>query len=327
MKRIKPFLVTGTVIFSLVVGIPTALVIPFQENHEASQAKETKKSESQLTIEVAIRRTANEQVENVSLENYVAGVVASEMPATFELEALKAQALASRTYIVKSILSGAGNEVTDTVDNQVYKSEKELKKQWGSEYETKIKKIEKAVKNTEGQVLTYDGEPITASFFSTSNGYTENSKDVWGGDYPYLQSVASPWDKETEKFLAKQTFSVAEVEEKLGVQVNSDGSVGTIISHTEGNRVANVKFSNKTLTGKDIRTKLALRSADFTWKQDGENIIIKTKGYGHGVGMSQYGANGMAMEGKTYKEIVKYYYKGVDITPIKKFQDELLVSN
>lgn len=319
MRRVNPFLIMGVILFSLIVIIPAALVLLFQEGDKPSATKE------KASVGVVVERESQEK-ETVSLEEYVIGVVAAEMPAAFEEEALKAQAIASRTYIVKNMVDGAGNEVTDTVKNQVYQNEEELKEKWGKDYDKKMEKIKEAVESTEGQVLTYNGELITAAFFSTSNGYTESSKDVWGGDYPYLQSVVSPWDKEVDRFLEEQVLSVAEVEEKLGVHLNGDNTVGTILSYTEGNRVAEVQFSGKRLTGKEIRTQLGLRSADFTWKQEGTDVIITTKGYGHGVGMSQYGANGMAKEGKTYKEILQYYYVGVDITPAEDFQEQMLAA-
>ncbi len=319
MTRIKPLIIIGAILITLIIGIPVVLVLPFQEERASSQTTE------QNDIQVVVERE-NQQEETVELEDYVVGVVAAEMPATFEIEALKAQALASRTYIVKSMVDGTGNGVTDTVKNQVYQNEEELKEKWGSEYDEKMEKVKEAVESTRGQVITYDGELITASFFSTSNGYTENSKDVWGGEYPYLQSVSSLWDEEVEGFLEEQTIPVAEVEEKLGVQLNSDGTVGTILSYTEGKRIDQVRFKEKIITGKEIREKLGLRSADFTWKQMGANVIVTTKGYGHGVGMSQYGANEMAKDGKKYQEIVQYYYQGVDIGSTEDFQTQMLAS-
>ena len=138
------------------------------------------------------------------------GVVASEMNASFEIEALKAQALAARTFVVQRMLSGGKKnnaDVTDTVKDQVYKSKDELKKQWGNNYENNLKKIEEAVSKTAGQVLTYDGKPISASFFSTSNGRTENAADYWGNDYPYLKSVDSPWDQASKVYERANIYS------------------------------------------------------------------------------------------------------------------------
>ena len=239
---------------------------------------------------------------------------------TFEDEALKAQALTARTYIVKKMLSKdkmgvpEGAEVTDTQLHQVYQSDEELRKKWGKDYDWKKSKVLAAVRATSGQILTYNGEAIDASFFSTSNGYTENSEDYWSNELPYLRSVSSPWDKNSPKFNSQKVMSVKDFEAKLGVRVGSDSTIGKIVERTTGKRVAKVDFNGKILTGKEIREALELQSSDFAWERKGSNIVISTKGYGHGVGMSQYGANGMAVEGKDYKEIVKHYYQGVEIS-------------
>ncbi|MEW8987197.1 MAG: stage II sporulation protein D, partial [Bacillus sp. (in: firmicutes)] len=252
-------------------------------------------------------------------DNYVTGVVASEMPATFELEALKAQALTARTYIVRQMISSEklevpdGALVTDTVQHQVFKNEEELRKIWGKDYSWKIEKIRKAVQETSGQILTYEGSPIDATFFSTSNGYTENAESVWQGALPYLKSVESPWDLNSKEFNGQKVVSVSDFERLLGVKVGSGDTIGKVVERTSSNRVSRVDFNGTVLTGQDIRTKLELKSTDFTWERKGNQIVINTKGYGHGVGMSQYGANGMAQEGKNYVDIAKYYYQGVEV--------------
>ncbi|HEY2420087.1 MAG TPA: stage II sporulation protein D [Neobacillus sp.] len=321
MKKFKPIIVLALSLIAATLLIPVILVLPFQEgkaNGKLGEKLTQSASPSPDTaVEVAVYRSTKSIVENVPLENYLIGVVAAEMPATFKEEALKAQALTARTYIVKKMLGKAqlnnpkGAQVTDTTSDQVYKSNDELKKQWGIDYDWKRKKILDAVRATSGQILTYNGEAITATFFSTSNGYTENSEDYWSGTYPYLRSVSSPWDKTSPKFNAQQVFSVQEFETKLGVKLGA--KVGNITSFTAGKRVGKVDFNGKILTGKEIREKLNLRSSDFRWDRKGDSIIVTTKGFGHGVGMSQYGANGMAEEGKNYQDIVKYYYQGVEI--------------
>jgi stage II sporulation protein D len=318
------FVVTAFVI----IMIPAMLVLPFSTDQADGKLSEKLEQQSQKkgekmeeidspAVEVAVYRTASKDIEKLPLESYIVGVVSAEMPADFELEALKAQALTARTYIVNQLMakdSGLpkGAHVTDTVQHQVYKNDEELRNLWGSDYEWKIKKITKAVHDTKGQILTYDGEPIYASFFSTSNGYTENSEAIWNSQ-PYLKSVPSPWDKISPKFYYKTAISISDFESKLGVKVPDGESIGTITARTPGKRVETVTISGKKLTGKKIRKALDLKSADFSWERKGNNIIITTKGYGHGVGMSQYGANGMALEGKNCEEIVKYYYKGVAV--------------
>ena len=319
--------------------IPAVLVFPFSKDETEAKlrdqlpaSKKTTMNMSKLedtSIEVAVLRSASNQVEKLPLEKYIVGVVAAEMPANFELEALKAQALAARTYIINQMLYGGNNnlngaDVTDTVKYQVYTDDAELKKKWGPEYDKNRQKIIKAVLETEGMILAYDNQPILAQFFSTSNGYTENSEDYWKNSYPYLKSVNSPWDRKSPKFLGSKTISVAEFEQKLGVKINNSQKIGTIEKRTSGDRVATVNFGGKRLTGKQIREKLDLRSTDFEWKRKGNSIIITTKGLGHGVGMSQYGANGMAQEGSSYKQIVQHYYQGINIISSDTLVDKIV---
>ncbi len=306
--------------------IPALLVLPFSKEDKDGKLSETVEEPIENvnttevpSVDVAVYRSVEQKIQTIPLESYVVGVVATEMYADFELEALKAQSLAARTYIVDLLLADnvvgvpKGADVTDTELHQVYLNDAELKKSWGSDYSWKIKKIKEAVNATKGQILTYGGKPITATFFSTSNGYTENSEDYWKSSYPYLKSVASPWDKSSPKFYNNEMISVADFQKKLGVKLPAGNEIATVKARTKGNRISKVVIAGKELTGKEVRESLGLKSSDFTLKRQGKNIIVTTKGSGHGVGMSQYGANGMAMEGKKYDEIVKYYYQGVQI--------------
>jgi len=335
MKKIKPLIVLASLLIALTLIIPAVLVLPFSGEHHVSgklgedlkkkggsQAKvaQATPSAADAAVEVAVFRSAKSKIENVQLEDYLVGVVAAEMNADFKDEALKAQALAARTYIVNKLISKdtmgvpKGAQVTDTQMNQVYKNDDELRKQWGVDYDWKRKKILDAVRATGGQILTYDGKPIDALFFSTGNGYTENSEEYWDGNFPYLRSVSSPWDTKSPKFTSQKVMTVKEFETKLGVKIGSGTTIGKIVQRTTGKRVGKVDFSGKVFSGREIRDKLDLRSSDFAWERKGDNIVITTKGFGHGVGMSQYGANGMAQEGSDYKAIVKHYYQGVEIT-------------
>ncbi|SFB04077.1 MULTISPECIES: stage II sporulation protein D [unclassified Bacillus (in: firmicutes)] len=330
MKKIKPLLVLAVILFAVTLIVPSVLVLPFSEEkvngklgEELKQPVEEAQSQeasADAAIDVAVFRAAKEVIEKVPLEQYLVGVVAAEMPADFEMEALKAQALTARTYYVKQMLTKEkiglpeGADVSDTEFHQVYRSDAELQKSWGKDYSWKKKKILDAVKATSGQILTYKGEAITATFFSTSNGFTENSEDYWSNAFPYLRSVESPWDVGTEKFSSENIYTVKEFENRLGVKLGDAATIGKITERTAGKRVSKVDFNGKVLTGKDIREKLELKSSDFTWERKGNQIVVKTKGYGHGVGMSQYGANGMASEGKNYKQIVQHYYQGVEIS-------------
>ncbi|MFD9626102.1 stage II sporulation protein D [Peribacillus muralis] len=340
MKAIKPMIILFIAVAFVIIMIPAVLVLPFSNDKTSGELAEKlvkeKKENSEVsanevgTVEVAVYRTTAKKIEKLAMESYLTGVVAAEMPADFEEEALKAQALTARTYIVNQLISKSklglpdGADVSDTIMHQVYLNNDELKKQWGSDYKSKMKKINKAIKETEGQILTYEGKPITATFFSTSNGYTENSEDYWQADFPYLRSVSSPWDKEeSPKFYNKVVVNTADFEQKLGVSLSSGTTIGTVVERTSGNRVGIVDIGGKKLTGKQIREKLGLTSSDFNWERQGQRIVITTKGSGHGVGMSQYGANGMAREGKSYEDIVKYYYKGVEVQSSNKWMNTM----
>ena len=336
MKQVKPIVTVVVFLFAAILLIPSLLVLLFPSSPTKGKLLRDEpdfdietalKEESK--VDVAVYRTEKDVVETIPLEEYVVGVVAGEMPANFEEEALKAQSLTARTYIIRQMMlaepdaSLKGANVSDTVNHQVYKDEEQLKEKWGLDYKKNLGKIRKAVYETRGQIITYDGEPITASFFSTSNGYTENAEDYWSNPLPYLKSVESPWDLESKEFLKKQTFTVEEFERKLGIRLQGS-DMGKILSRTPGQRVEKVSIGGKEFTGREVREALGLRSTDFTWERKGNEIIVTTKGYGHGVGMSQYGANGMAKEGKTYEEIIKHYYQGVSIVEAGSYIDKYL---
>lgn len=332
MKSLKPIVLVLAGLFLIILMIPTLLVAPFMNDPssgELSEDLQNKKGEQLMLgksmIDVPVYRSSSEKIENIPLEEYVIGVVASEMPADFEEEALKAQALAARTYVVKQMMFDKlpkvpeGAVVSDTTSHQVYKNNDQLKKQWGKDYNWKMTKIYNAVASTQGQILTYDNKPIDASFFSTSNGYTENSDEYWTAALPYLKSVESPWDEKSPKYHDQTVISVRDFEKKLGVKLGSGGEVGKVIERTSGKRVAQVDFNGKKLSGREIREKLGLRSSDFAWQLKGDQVVITTKGFGHGVGMSQYGANFMAQDGKKYKDIVSYYYQGAKVGSAEPF--------
>lgn len=332
MKSMKPIFIVAVILLALTIVIPSLLVLPTSKKKEPSSLEDEKfmvKNEISSTTEVAVFRHQTETIESLPLEEYIIGVVASEMPADFEMEALKAQALAARTYVVQHLLRGEkdtlpdGADITDTINHQVYRNKEELKKLWGKDFEWKYNKIREAVLATEGEIITYDNFPITASFFSTSNGYTENSEEYWQNPIPYLKSVESPWDKEAPNFVSEKEFTVKEFEERLGIDLGDGSDLGTITARTTGKKVATVKIGGKTFTGREIRQLLDLRSTDFTWMRKGDKIIVTTKGYGHGVGMSQYGANGMAREGKNYREIIQHYYQNIDIDHVNSFVDKI----
>lgn len=338
MKSIKPILISATLLITLTFIIPSLLVLFSKDEKAAVQEKAKVESPKKETSEVpepdvAVFRSESKEIETFPLEEYVTGVVAVEMPADFEVEALKAQALAARTYVVNFLLQTDDNSVpeganiTDTVTHQVFKNQDELKKLWGKDFDWKYKKVSEAVQATKGEILTYKDKPITASFFSTSNGYTENAEEYWKDKIPYLKSVESPWDSKAPNFESEKKIPVKEFENLLGVSIGSQKEVGKITSKTSGNKVATVQIADKTFSGREIREKLDLRSTDFRWVREGDSITITTKGYGHGVGMSQYGANGMAQAGKNYRDIVQHYYHDIHITEANQLFDKQLAFN
>lgn len=305
----------------------------------AQQVEEATQQESMLTPNqsqeepvVAVYLQAESRLEKVPLEDYVLGVVAGEMPAEFELEALKAQAIAARTFVVRRLWQGRGTDeqllkrgadVTDTTQHQVYISRDKLASYWpASQQEEYSEKLRQAVEETSGQVITYNGEPIEASYFSTSNGYTEAAVDYWGQDYPYLQSVVSSWDKQTSpRFEDEKVISIEQMYQQLGLtgkQASKKPKL-KVTARTTGKRVKTIDINNVSFSGKEVREKLELRSSHFDWKVNKDEIVFSTFGYGHGVGMSQWGANGMAKEGYQAAEIIAYYYKGVTIEQVSKF--------
>lgn len=331
-KQIKIVMGVAAIFFSACVVVPAFIVLPYQEKYggsltESIQPNVAKAVQASPSIVVSVLRSKSKQVEKIPLEEYVKGVVASEMPASFQMEALKAQALSARTFVIKEMLEKKGKvTITDTTKDQVYMSWDELQKAWGKDYKWKRQKIEQAVNGTLGQIILYQGQPIVAAFFSTSNGYTESSKDYWGGDVPYLQAVPSPWDAKSPVFNQQKVFSFSQFQTLLGVQITDD-NLGDITQRTQSERIQQLTIGGKTFSGKQVRELLGLNSSDFTWERKGDSIIVSTKGFGHGVGMSQFGANGMAEEGKGYKEIISYYYKGVQVGDIAPYKQVLVAKN
>lgn len=269
-------------------------------------------------MNIRVKRESTNLIEEVPFEDYVVGVLAGEMPVNFEIEALKAQAVAARTYVMKKMEANYKEDydVVDTVVNQVYISDQELREKWANEYESKINKIKQAVAETKGEYLTYDGKVIEALFFSTSVGKTENSEEIFSKALPYLRSVDSSWDEEVSPvFNDSFEFSLQEFYDRLNLEYSETLSF-KINKTTSTGRVKEATINGKVFTGSKIFSLLNIRSTFFDINQVGNNIIITTKGYGHGVGMSQYGALAMAKRGYSYREILSYYYQGTKLEKI-----------
>jgi stage II sporulation protein D len=257
-----------------------------------------------------IQLKTNGNVVTMNLEDYVEGVVASEMPITYQIEALKSQAIVARTFAMKKKSEGA--ILLNSTSNQTYKSESQQKQMWGSSYTTNYNKIRNAVDSTKGLVLTYNGKYIDALYHSISNSKTEMPKYVWGSSLPYLQSVSSNWDTKVKGFEVSKDVSYSTLSSKLGKTISKNTEF-TILSETVSGRVENIKIGDSTYSGVKLRSLLGLRSTDFKIVKGDTSVTITTRGFGHGVGMSQSGANEAAKDGYTYDKILKHYYTGVAI--------------
>ena len=265
-------------------------------------------------IEVTIKDSTSNEETKLNLEEYIIGVVAGEMPASFEVDALKAQAIAARSYALSKINTATTSyDLLTDVTNQVYITTTDMQKKWGSDYEYYYNRIKDAVLETKDLVMEYDGEVISAYYFAMSNGYTEDASLVFGETHDYLESVDSAWDESVKNFEVTTTFSKEEFCEKLSLDCSNIAIENIVRSAT--NRVNSITINNQEFKGTKIRSLLNLRSTDFDIDIT-DKVTITTKGYGHGVGMSQYGANEMAKKGYTYEEILNYYYKGIDIVKI-----------
>ena len=269
------------------------------------------------TSNMMVRVKQDDEIVKVPFEDYIVGVLAGEMPVSFELEALKAQAVAARSYVMKKMQANIDKEydVVDTVMNQVYLDDEHLQEVWKDDYTNNINKIKKAVMETFNEYLEYDGKVVDAMFFSTSVGATENSEEVFTSKVPYLRSVESTWDSISPVYEVNYTFSLEEFYNKLNLSYSETLNI-ELLDTTSTGRVKKLKINGVTLEGNTVVTNLKLKSNHFTIKLDNNKIYITTKGYGHGVGMSQYGAQGMALKGYKYDEILKYYYQGVEIKKI-----------
>lgn len=266
----------------------------------------TNSSVSEITI-----YRSNGSVINLNMTDYLIGVVSSEMPASFNLEALKAQSVLARTYALKA--KQTERKLTDTVSTQSYIDIDQMKNKWGNSFNTYYNKIKNAVENTNGEYLSYNGNYIEALYHSTNNGKTESSLDVFGNYYPYLISVSSEYDKNASSYLRTINMPIDTISNKLGLNLNND-SVISILSYTDGGNIKEININGNNFSGKKVRELLGLRSTDFDISISDNNANITTRGYGHGVGMSQYGANGMANAGYSYKDILSHYYPGTTLT-------------
>lgn len=320
--------------------MPSAAEIPDEEiekfaeekNENVAVEEEFKKSNIKVPDLVKVYNSKTNEVMVIEFEEYLKGVVASEMPAEFNLEALRAQAVTARTYLlyrVKKYPDGqpahAGAPICTDTHCQVWSSKEQILESHGDEWFNKYwGKIEEAVNSTDGLILTYEGKIIEPLFHSTSGGRTENSEDVFSTAVPYLRSVESPYETEAPKLRASVKITVDEFINKLEsshgdldiARDNLDEKI-KLGELSDGGKIKTIYVDNKEITGREIRSLFNLNSTNFSFIQSGNDLEIITTGYGHGVGMSQWGAEGMADQGYNYPVILKHYFTGVEIVSVK----------
>lgn len=306
----------------IIIAVPSFFILNkykeenyfYEKNkNDKIEIEEEKEEIKEKNIEIKVLQTKTNKIIKLNIEEYVKGVIAGEMPLTFNEEALKAQAVAARTYALRRINENNKYDVVDTVMNQVYLSDETIKQKLGSNYEFYLEKIENVIKETKGEYVDYNGTYADTLFFSTSVGSTENSEEIFGTKVSYLQSVSSEWDEEVSPvYKEKNIFSRNEFCNKLKLSDCSKVYVN-IVNKTSTGRIKNIIINNKNFTGTEVAYNLGIRSNYFDIYIENNNIVVETKGFGHGVGMSQYGAEGMANNGYTYKEILTHYYQGTTI--------------
>ena len=287
------------------------LIIIYIITNNSLRKEETIK-QTELENEKIVAVSHNENTVEMNLDDYIIGVLSCEMPALFKEEALKAGAVAIRTFYMYKKLSNI--EYIATNNDQCFNNKEEMKNKWGNSFDEYYNKIKKAVEATKDEYITYNDEIIESFYFSMSNGRTENVEEVFSTKLPYLISVESPWDKNIATY--EKTIELSKEEFLNAFSLNNSEDIKVeILSHTAGGRINTIKINEEEYRGTEVRKLLNLRSADFDITI-GDKITITTRGYGHGVGMSQYGANEMAKEGYNYKEILKHYYTNTEISKI-----------
>ena len=334
MKKILIYLL---ILIFICFSIPIIFTSEFSKRTFSEEISENNKVENKDKVSessydykkyktIKLLHKDSEKVEEVALDEYLYGVVSAEMPASFEKEALKAQAVVARTYTIYKIVNNDGkHKDADICDDstccQAWISKEDRLSKWKEEERnSNWSKIEEAVNDTQGKIITYEGKPINAFFHSNSGGKTEAPINVWGGSgYPYLQSVSTSGEDAYSRYNSEAEFTKKEFEEKIKKE-HSDFKIDykkedciKVEEYTEGNRVKSVKIGNLDLSGVEVRNIFGLRSANFKIIMKNNKIRFEVLGYGHGVGMSQTGADSLAKEGKNYEDIIHHFYTGVEI--------------
>lgn len=296
--------------FILIPVLFAIYILTFFIKTEEVEKKENKKVENQEMLVTVFYENNNYEL---NLNDYVINVLACEMPASFNKEALKAGAVAIRTFYLYK--KNKNPSYVASSNDQCYIDDDKMKIKWNDTYDKYYNIIKSAVDETNNEVIYYNGEIIESFYFSMSNGYTENLENVFSESRSYLISVDSSWDKNVNNFETTIQVDKNDFLNKLGLE-NKDTIDYVINSKSKSNRINEITINGKTFKGTEIRKLLGIRSTDFDLNIDEETIVITTRGYGHGVGLSQYGANEMAKLGYNYKDILKHYYSGVEISKI-----------
>ena len=329
----KPFIFVLLLSFSLVIVSVVGSLIFYDDNPSSAVVK--KKVTKEITYEkidkdspiINVYNVSKNKIEKIDIEEYLYGVLSSEMPSTFDEEALKAQAIAARTYVIykmeNNITSGHKNSAvcTNSAHCQAYTSYDDLKKIKGEDWiKSDYVKVKKAVDDRKGQIVSYEEKAILPLYFSTSSGKTENSKDVFSTQYPYLVSVDSPYEENSPKYsttysIKKSKFIkyIKNIYPQINISLDKLDKEVSIVDRTDGGCVKIIEVGNVKISGTDMRKILNLNSANFTINYNNDEMNFTVKGYGHGVGMSQWGAEGMAKKGYKYYDILFHYFKGTDI--------------
>ena len=320
------------IIFTITPKAETEEVVSNIENvtqEQPEQEVETTIYDYQKYKTIKLFHSGSGQIEELPIDEYLYGVVSSEMPANFEIEALKAQSIVARTYTIYQIMNNSGKHPgADICDNssccQAWISKDERLSKWTpEEAESNWNKIVDAVNSTSGKIITYQNKPINAFFHSNSGGKTESSLNIWGGiDYPYLKSVETAGEEGYTQYSSEAKFTKEELLNKLKEKYEdceidySQENCIQILEYTTSGIVKTIKFGNKEIAGTEARTILGLRSTNFTFTISGDEIIFSVIGYGHGVGMSQTGADALAKSGSNCEEIIKHFYTDVEIVEV-----------
>ncbi len=320
----KKILLITFIISAFMLLLPLGAVTTSSKSIQATTIKtdEIKTSITQSTS-FKVLDTATNTITEMTAKDYIFGVVAAEMPALYETEALKAQAVAAYTFACCRKVENSEKEYDITNDHttdQSFITEEQARIRWGDKANEYINKIKGAVEDTADYMITYNGKPITAVYHAISSGKTESSKDIWNFELEYLTAVSSEGDKLATNYISEASFTAEELKQKLSDSVEFSGEPKdffTNITRTDSGSVKSIMVCSQELTGSKLREKLELRSSNFSVNFADDKFTFTVYGYGHGVGMRQNGANFIAKQGSNFKEILRHYYKSCKIEKIK----------